>query len=229
MMEFIEGIRTDSQTFADLPVHVQDIVCAKVSAQIRLLRSIPSEGYYGRVHRQGWMSPPNALEMGTEHRICGPFNTYEEIVSAMFYSWVKSQSLNYTSLVWDDTFESDTAELFSLIAGFEPHEPKFTWIDPKPANIIIQPIQKDDGTEDWDVVLIDWEYSGWYPAWVQAMQVETNFFAVQEDRTQAPYRCGRYPVNIYRKGELSAMVTKDFDSNSVRKVLRSVGRDWDFF
>lgn len=228
-MEFIEGLQMDADKFAKLPVHAQDIVCAKISDQIRILRSMPSEGYYGRVHRQGWMSQPRALETHAEHRYCGPFNTYEELVSAMFYAWVNFQALNYTSLVWDDTFESDTAELFSLIAGFEPQEPKFTWIDPKPANVIVQPIQKDDGTEDWDVVLIDWEYSGWYPAWVQAMQVEKKFWAVKEDRTQAPYGSGQYPVQSYRKGELSAMVMKDFDPNSVWKVVKSLPRSWDFF
>ncbi|KAH9876404.1 hypothetical protein J1614_003535 [Plenodomus biglobosus] len=47
--------------------------------------------------------------------------------------------------------------------------PTFTNVDPALDNIIVRQVQNtQDGTEDWEVTLIDWAYSGWYPEWVQA-------------------------------------------------------------
>jgi hypothetical protein len=42
--------------------------------------------------------------------------------------------------------------------------PKFTHIDPGLHNILIRKIVQDNGTEDWEVTLIDWADSGWFPA-----------------------------------------------------------------
>jgi hypothetical protein len=221
MMDFIEGIKFRSDNFAELPVHAQNIICSKVSAQIRLLRSIPSEGYYGRVHGQGWMEPPPGLMASPKNQprsLCGPYKTYEEYISAMYDSWERSEAVsNYTMQPasmsiqdgWQPAFDSLRMDLWTKIPDWNRHEPKFTWLDPKFENMIVQPIHKDDGTEDWDVFLIDWECCGWFPAWLQAMTFRG--------------RCGAFvrtqDCQPYKKEEIQTMMLKDFDPNPELKSL----------
>jgi hypothetical protein len=225
MMEFIEGIQLREETVAGvLPGQALDIVCAKVSAQIRLLRSLPSEGYYGRVHRQGWMEQPPGLSLFPKRKLCGPYNTYEEFCSAMYDSYEKDNAGYQNGIDWDPGFESETAQIWSMLANWNPQEPKFTWLDPKFSNIIARPIQKDDGTEDWDVFLLDWECAGWYPAWLQSMQCNFRSTAYVLDRiedTDDP---------VYRNDEIKSMLLKDFDPNPEQKnieALRSIL--WKFY
>ena len=86
MMENIDGILIDHEKFAALPIHAQDIICAKISSQLRYLREMPSEGYYGRVHGRGWLRPPPALDSNTtaHHIVVGPYRAYEEYCGAIY-------------------------------------------------------------------------------------------------------------------------------------------------
>lgn len=97
------------------------------------------------------------------------------------------------------------AELMVIFPGWEPHEPKFTWVDPKFTNMIAQKITRDDGSEDWEVSLIDWEFCAWYPFWTQGVQIMTRTGVALRDPTDA--------LNFisYRKSEITSMIMKDFD------------------
>jgi hypothetical protein len=223
MMDFIEGIPLGINNLRDeIPPHVQDIVCAKVSAQIRLLRSLPSEGYYGRIHGQGWMEPPPSLQSHREYKLVGPFSTYEQFVSALCHADERWEATKFPGTEWPPGFESKTMELWSAFAEWEPQEPKFTWIDPKLGNVIVQPVRKEDGTEDWDVVLIDWECAGWYPAWLQATQFndKCHSWIINKD----------YTTESYRRDEILPMMLKEFDHNlDWKKEEKLTQRDWRFF
>ncbi|KAF1840885.1 uncharacterized protein K460DRAFT_436368 [Cucurbitaria berberidis CBS 394.84] len=59
--EFIEGEMLTSKKWLSLSDKARTKICSKLCEQLRLLRSIPSEGYYGRVHNQGWN--PNSLPL----------------------------------------------------------------------------------------------------------------------------------------------------------------------
>ncbi|KAF1913447.1 hypothetical protein BDU57DRAFT_501901 [Ampelomyces quisqualis] len=207
MMNYIEGDYMTDQYFASLPVHAQDVICGKLSSQLRYLRELPSEGYYGRVNGKGWLRPPPGLDTNTtaHHTVVGPCRTYEDFCSVMYRSEQVQQAIGYGSKEWSPFHHRGLTKLASLLAGWKPNEPRLTWIDPKIKNIIARPIQGDDGSEDWEVFLIDWECLGWYPAWLQALQVYR--------------RCGsiiRDPANeqkwiIHRKDDVKAMVLKEFD------------------
>ncbi|KAH7381421.1 hypothetical protein DE146DRAFT_681914 [Phaeosphaeria sp. MPI-PUGE-AT-0046c] len=197
MMNFIEGITlVDHREFAELSAHAQDAICAKVSSQIRYLRELPSEGYYGRPHGQGWFYPPPGLDTHTSasFTLVGPYKTYEEFCSAMYRSHQVSEAISTSDPEWHPAHQKDSAEIRSLLSSWEPHEPKFTWIDPALKNMIVRPIKGTDGSEDWEVFFIDWECAAWYPAWVQALQLDS-------------------------RGEIVPMMLKDFDPEPDQKKM----------
>jgi hypothetical protein len=224
MMDFIEGIALHGTNLGErLPPHAQDIVFDKVSEQIRYLRSLPSEGYYGRCHEQAWSDPPPAIRLSHDHKPVGPFRTYEDFVSTMYLSHEIWASTVREGSEWHAGFEADTRKLWSSWAEREPTEPKFTWIDSKLANIIAQPVRKEDGTEDWDVVLIDWECAGWYPAWVQASQLNLRFHSTTFNKET-------HEIKAYRRDEICPRILKGFDSNlDLEKEAIIRQQDYRFF
>jgi len=212
MMNFIEGGNMTFEKFAELPIHAQDTICTKISSQLRYLRELPSEpeGYYGRVHGQGWLCAPHGLDSSTSaspyRGIVGPYKTYEEYCAAMYRAQQTLRAGHSSGEEWGPEEPEIVPQLESVFQGWGDNEPKFTWIDPKIQNIIARKIIKeDDGSEDWEVFLIDWEYCGWYPAWTQVLQVMTICGVVLRDPDN--------PVGLisYRGSEITPMILKDFD------------------
>jgi hypothetical protein len=208
-MNFIEGINLSGDVFAELPLQAQETICAKVSAQIRYLRELESD-YYGRVHRQGWLCVPPGitLHIGHSQSVTGPYNTYEDFCAAIYRADELHEATSHRATEWD---AARRTKLWSCFPGWDPHEPKFTWLDPKLMNMIAQPIIRDGVTEDWKVFLIDWEFAGWYPAWVQSLQFSQRCVAWVRDYTQQPYPSGAYPLTSYRYDEILEMMVKEFD------------------
>jgi poly-beta-hydroxyalkanoate depolymerase len=52
--EFVEGEIYDYVKVVGLTEDARTKICSKIAEQYRLLRSLPGEGYYGRVHNQSW-------------------------------------------------------------------------------------------------------------------------------------------------------------------------------
>jgi hypothetical protein len=226
MMNFIEGIRMDDEKFAKLSIHAQDTICAKVSSQIRYLRELPSEGYYGRVHKQGWLCAPTGLEFNTStsKAVIGPYKTYEEFISAIYRAWQVQRAISNRLPEWVPADVECTTKFMSIFPCWDPHEPKLTWIDPKITNMIARQIKGDDGSEDWEVFLIDWECSGWYPAWVQGLQVTSRSPIVIRNPTQPE------EMVFHRETEIAQMMMKDFDPELDRERIAIIrDRDWHFF
>jgi hypothetical protein len=230
MMDFIEGIQLNPERFAKLPIHAQDTICAKVSSQIRYLRELDSEGYYGRVHRQGWLSTPVGLWLptGTSKTVLGPFKTYEEFISAVYRTDQVRRATANPRPEWRPVDVENAAKLRSIFPGWNPHEPKLTWVDPKITNMIARQINGDDGSEDWEVFLIDWECTGWYPAWVQGLQCLRRSHINIFDYTKPPKnRDYGYPSINYRKPEI---VMKDFEPDPDHERVASIRElGWVFF
>ncbi|KAF2648069.1 hypothetical protein K491DRAFT_738415 [Lophiostoma macrostomum CBS 122681] len=227
MMEFIEGIALDDDNFSKLSIQAQDTICAKVSSQLQYLRELaPEEHYYGRVHRQGWQDPPPAVR-GLNHisqDAVGPFDTYEEFARAMCQSDESECAVQDMSPEFHPLSVSHTASLWSMLCNWEPHEPKFTWIDPKIRNLVVRPVEGDDGN-DWEVFLIDWECCGWYPAWLQALQCAHRFRVWLIDRSSKPPK-----IWEHREGELVPSVLKDVEPKAdLEKLAVMKTRDWHFF
>jgi hypothetical protein len=227
MMEFIEGIPLGHDVFQTLPICVQDTICAKVSSQLRYLRELPSEGYYGRVHKQAWLYPPTGIKSRTytSPATVGPFETYEEFVSAIRRAEQVQRAVGYTSAEWLHGHKERTAKLMAIFPDWEPHEPKFTWVDPKLTNMIAQKITREDGSEDWEVFLLDWEVCAWYPAWVQGMQVMARSGVLTRNPTK-PFK-----PTFYRKPEITSMIRKDFDPDTDQERLDVIRKEnfWTFY
>ncbi|EAT82175.1 hypothetical protein HBH56_106870 [Parastagonospora nodorum] len=227
MMEFIEGIPLGHDVFQTLPIWVQDTICAKVSSQLRYLRELPSEGYYGRVHKQAWLYPPTGIKSFTytSPATVGPYETYEDFISAMRRTEQVQRAVGYKSAEWWHGDEERTAKLMGIFPDWEPNEPKFTWIDPKLTNMIAQKITREDGSEDWEVFLLDWEVCAWYPAWVQGTQIIGRSGVLTRNPTD-PYK----PTS-YRKSEITSMMRKDFDPDIDQERLAIIREHpaWRFY
>lgn len=166
--EFIEGETLNPKIWEALDNKAQHIICSKLSEQLKLLQSIPSEGYYGRLHRQGW-SPwiPFLRTRGKD--MCGPYDTFDDFISAMYTTAELCQAKSDFSPdfdPWTQEFLSDFKQILGRTSGVTP---VLTHMDPKFQNIIITPVSNQNGEEidDWEVTLIDWDSLGWLPAFMQ--------------------------------------------------------------
>jgi hypothetical protein len=228
MMNFIEGINMDDEKFAKLSIYAQNTICAKVSSQLRYLRELPSEGYYGRPHGKGWVCPPPGLDTntGASRVVIGPYKTYEEYCSAMYRARQVQSAIGCSGLEWPLKEPELMAQFTSarVFPSWEHHEPKFTWIDPSITNMIARQIKGDDGSEDWEVFLIDWEFTGWYPAWLQGMQFCFRGGIVLRDPKQPT------KVTFYRRSEIIPMMLKDFDPEPDQERIAIIcDLDWSFY
>lgn len=224
MMNFIEGDTLTGDIFAGFSQQAQDIICKKISSQIRYLRELDSD-YYGRVHGQGWLNAPTGIvvETGASKSVTGPYKTYEELVSAMCRADELRIATIGTKPEWNPNSVLSMAKRRASFSSWNPHEPKFTWLDPKMANMIVQPIKSDE-VEDWDVFLIDWENAGWFPAWMQLMQFSTRCGIMVKDATKAR----GYPLIPYRNKETFEKMVQDFDPEPDWDRFKSLGQ-WSLY
>jgi hypothetical protein len=170
IMDHIEG-ETLGDIWPSLDDKARSIITSRLCEQFQLLRSIPSEGFYGRVHRQKWWPMLNFLgSMKPEYH--GPFNTYEEFVAALTSTIYMSAAIGTKGNDFHPILASDLSPVESTLVTCNGRQPTFTHLDPGMQNIMVRPIAGPQGTEDWEVTLIDWAYSGWCPAWVQAVSIQ---------------------------------------------------------
>jgi aminoglycoside phosphotransferase (APT) family kinase protein len=199
VMEFLEGEVLSDERWLSFSVDARTKILSRLCEQLHLLRSIPSPGYYGRVHRQGWRPDCN-LFCASKGQMCGPYNNYRDMLSASIHK-LKVQAVTcYDNPKFLGKEIEYITQFESTLATCSGHEPTFTHPDPALHNIIARPIR--DG-EDWEVTLIDWEDSGWHPAWMQAVAF-------------------RLRLDIVDKQEINREETDHF----VGKVLESFGESY---
>lgn len=227
MTKYIEGIRLEleSEAFARFPIETQNVLCRKISEQIQQIRALPSEGYYGRVHRQGWLDPPNGVDIPDRASVCknvtGPYSSYKEYISATKLAMEIALATRDQGEEFRPETVSNAEKFLRILPDWHPHEPKFTWMDPKLSNMIIRPIKGDDGKEDWEVYFLDWECSGWYPGWVQSFQIRGRVGVMLRDRTKPPYdAAGKwYPAYMYERNDaIRDEILKGFEPNPRKDI-----------
>lgn len=136
VMEFIEGTTLDHKLWASLGEDERTQIWSKLAGQIQHLRSIPSEGYYGRVHKQGWRSWLCLLR--TDGRtLVGPYDTYDDFVSAMFAAAETSAARMYSE-DWDPETESHLMRFKPIVSAWAGHQPTLTHLDPGLYNTIVR-------------------------------------------------------------------------------------------
>jgi hypothetical protein len=167
IMEFIEGETLDYNMWKVIGDDAHDKICGRIAEQFSLLRSIPSEGYYGRVNNQGW--EPGFLPFRTRYKeLCGPYKTYEEFLSALNTGVEVQRSISNLGVDFRPEVPLWVDKLVPTLAASNGREPVFTHTDPALRNMIIRPLEGTMATaRDYEVTLIDWAYSGWLPAWMQ--------------------------------------------------------------
>ncbi|KAF2817430.1 uncharacterized protein BDZ99DRAFT_374125, partial [Mytilinidion resinicola] len=164
--EFIEGEMLDETKWIALDDKAREIICSKLSEQFQLLWAVPSEGCYGRVHHQAFSSDFNLFYLRPKG-MQGPYNCYEDCVSAMY----ASAELRAATTAITPEFRHDAVE---YLPEFKPtlmrtrgYKPTLTHLDPQFRNIITRSIKGAEGEiKDWEVVLIDWDSLAWLPGFV---------------------------------------------------------------
>lgn len=213
-MEFIEGFELSLETWTGFTEAERTTLCARLGEQFRLLRSIPSEGYYGRVHHQAF-SRLIAMFRTNGKQSCGPYDTYEEYVAAVISSAEVNCIIGGVNK-GERLFEDQELMLSEYKLGLETctvRKPVFTHVDPDPKNIIFRRIpETQDQAADFEVTLIDWDGAGWLPAWVQGACFQANISMHDSvgnyneddnlafvDRFYGDVECGAEMLRLHRK------------------------------
>lgn len=230
MTNYINGVRLNGLTqFASMKEQAQDIICAKISAQLAYLHSLPlpsEQWYYGRIYRQGWARPPESIRKGPKMPITGPFSSYGEFVATIERVYEINDAVSFSLPEWDPMELELRRQLVDTLKDWRPNEPRLTWLDPKFKNMIAVPIGGDAETAtDWDVFFVDWEDLGWYPAWVQGAQVIGRGGA--NVRTSE----GKYGGSkCYREEVIMPRLLKDFAPEfDMERKARVLECSWRFF
>lgn len=172
-MEYIEGETLDYLKWIALSEQDQAVICAKLAEQFRLLRSVPSEGYYGRVHHQSWHHRVGLIE--ARNKPGGPYDTYEDLISAMYSAAELTAATCTNTKEYSPQYESALSEFKSTLATCGGQRPTLTHLDPQLRNIIVRRLpDTEDHTPDWEVTLIDWEHMGWLPAYMQSVVINQH-------------------------------------------------------
>jgi hypothetical protein len=176
VMEFINGIELKYEDWMSFTEEERTKLCARLGEQFRLLRSIPSEGYYGRIHRQAFDRNIGMFRTNGQQS-CGPYETYEEFASAVIRS-AEVQAMISRVQKGERLYEDQESLLSEYKLALETStdwKPVFTHVDPDLKNIIFRRISGPHETLDWEVTLIDWDGAGWFPAWVQGASFAQRF------------------------------------------------------
>lgn len=165
-MEYIEGDTPDTQ-WPSLTYSQKQQITTTLKEYFNELRRLPSPGFYGSIgHRRlldgmFWTLEPTPS-------INGPFDTEAALNEAM--------ALKYTSASDPRTAHKANFYRRALARVFQCHEPNFTYADIQRKNVMIRRVGPDnaDGPQ-YEVTLIDWEESGWYPSyWECSIAISTT-------------------------------------------------------
>ncbi|KAK3295307.1 uncharacterized protein B0H64DRAFT_432082 [Chaetomium fimeti] len=153
VQEYIPGQCLGS-VWRDLTATQKTAITSQLRQGLDELRSIPSPGYYGGIWRQptrecNFEDPVKIWEPHNDVTISGPQETEEQWIDAM---WRCAGSRV-------DPSQRDTLPQLRVDyhAAFKGHKPVFTHACLFRSEMILR--------EDGVVVLIDWEYAGWYPTY----------------------------------------------------------------
>ncbi|KAF3484111.1 ATP-dependent DNA helicase [Arthroderma uncinatum] len=161
VMEYIEGDTLDTQ-WKSLSNREKEDIALTLKQYFVELRNLPSPGYFGSLGRRRmpggmfWTPEPNPA-------INGPFENEADLNEALALKYIAESE--YRSAYRADFYRR------SLSSVFRGHESKFTHGDFQRKNVIIRPYNSsNDGTSSrdekkYEVTLIDWETSGWYPSY----------------------------------------------------------------
>jgi hypothetical protein len=173
-MEFIEGTQLLAPEWVKLNDQQRENILSGMIEQLQLLRSIPSEGYYGRVNGQGF-HPLERFVRTKNKGVSGPFRSHEDLLSAMYGAAEVNAAFRCSSK--DDVMLYRPEQLHvlsrfkNIFRNCAGREPKFTHVDLLTQNMVVRPLDGDmRSASKFEVTIIDWSGCGWFPAWVQPIR-----------------------------------------------------------
>ncbi|CAG8975859.1 hypothetical protein HYALB_00010255 [Hymenoscyphus albidus] len=185
VMERVNGLVLSS-AWSSLSKPQKEIICTKLRLAMDTLRKIPSPGRYCSIGKRPledcmfWSREETDADKHADKQIPvqfessifgplnGPFNTEEEVNSAMIEKYLFNNLPPGKAVFYERTLPHVLCD----------HPPVFTHGDLQRKNIIISRLPNVDENsavvdDEMEVVLLDWEVSGWYPSYwehARAMQ-----------------------------------------------------------
>ncbi|KAF2793677.1 kinase-like protein [Melanomma pulvis-pyrius CBS 109.77] len=158
VMERIKG-QDLSLIWAKLDNAAKETLAIKLRSIFTEMRQLTSPGGYCSVGHRGlldgifWMSDPS-------HTFAGPFETESDLNKAMIAKYVGDGLSKHKADYYARTFKE----------VLQNHPPVFTHADFQKKNVMItsKPSTDQVGKQPYsemEVVIIDWEFSGWYPSY----------------------------------------------------------------
>jgi len=160
IMERIHG-EVLSSIWAKLDHTAKETISTKLRSVFTELRQLKSPGGYCSVGRRGL--PDDIFWTKDEsHPFAGPFQTEPDLNKAMLAKYVEDGLSKYKAAYYTRTFEEVLRD----------HPPVFTHADFQRKNVMIRTSSKlpanqvgEPSYSDPEIVIIDWEFSGWYPSY----------------------------------------------------------------
>ena len=151
VMEYIEG-QTLAQALPSLTSTERQNVFDQIQEILSHLRNLPPPDYLGSIGRRPFgdgIFYTNPVDQAT----CGPFASQDEMNEGMLRRLAETcvpSHINLLRKLIDSTLRN--------------HRTVFTHADLQPKNIMLRRTgTKQDGSRIFDIKIIDWEMSGWYP------------------------------------------------------------------
>ncbi|KAK9366451.1 kinase-like domain-containing protein [Lipomyces kononenkoae] len=151
VMEFVPGDNLQD-LLPSLTSIEKPIICRLVRNAIMELRKIPPANYLGTLNHRPyldgvfWTPDNNPI-------ISGPFADQKEMNHGILERLRQTESPQYIKLLKE-----------MVDRTLHGHRIVFTHGDLQPKNIMVQRAGSGkDGSPDFKITLIDWEFSGWYP------------------------------------------------------------------
>ena len=153
VMENVAG-DTLASRWPTLSMSQKKLISAKLKAFCSQLRSLPSPDYFGSLGGRPLLDPL----LWTHDSTCsGPFESEAALNEAMVRKYIYNGLPTHKANFYHAAFP----------VVFSGHQPVFTHGDLQRKNILIKDTIGSDsaGEHDSAVVIVDWEFSGWYPSY----------------------------------------------------------------
>jgi len=212
-LEYIEGEQFNADKWLTLNNTQRDAVVFRFCEQLKLLRAVPSEGYYGRVKDQGYDALAGLVATNGKG-LCGPYKTHEDFVSAVFTA--TEFEIAFSTDEYKEEERKLLHELKDVLGNPIGSEPKLTHVELGMINWLVAPMDGEtlQTASDYKVTFIDWNGLGWYPAWLQMAQIQFEI----------PYSLRIFNVTRDNKG---VPVDVSYNDDEIPKYQATMEKFWE--
>lgn len=196
VMEYITG-STLLEQWGHLTQPEKTTIMADLRGQVDVLRQLPSPGYFGGV---GGQHMPNGIfwcggdEDEDESSITGPFKTEAELNEAFALKSIQIAKYNER--------ENHRGHFYRRMLPriLKDHPPVFTHGDLQRKNIVVRKRRPDltlstgSPAGDYEVILVDWEQTGWYPSYWEYCAASWAFWFDDDWPEMVEHFLEPYPV-----------------------------------